>query len=204
MDVGQFLNSGNPIVTLQSQDPIHVEFALPQQNIDQISLGKKVRLKAAGVGDAEFEGQITAINSKVDEATRNVQVEGTVANPGGKLRAGMFVDVHVLLPEESGVIAIPSSAINYAPYGDSVFTVTSGTAPGINQVEQHFVKLGPTRGDQIAVLSGIAEGDEVVTSGVFKLRSHAPVTVEKTPPQPVIINNNVQPGNETNPKPPET
>ena len=194
VDLGQYLTGGTPIVTLQSQNPIHVNFSVPQQNLSEIAIGKKIRLKASGVGEQEFEGEITAINSKVDESTRNVLVEGTVANPERKLRAGMFVDVQVLLPEQTGVIAIPSSSINYAPYGDSVFIVTSGSTAGTKQVEQHFIKLGPTRGDQIAILGGVHEGDEVVTSGVFKLRSHAPV----------LINNEVQPGNEANPKPPET
>jgi len=184
VDLGQFLNAGTPIVTLQSQNPIHVEFSVPQQHIDELALGGQVRLKAAGVGEREFEGKISAINSKVDEATRNLLVEGTVPNPDGRLRAGMFVDVRVLLPEQSGVIAIPGSAVNYAPYGDSVFTVATGTTEGSHEAIQHFVKLGPTRGDQIAVESGVKEGDDVA--------------------QPVIINNTVQPGNESNPKPPET
>ena len=203
VDLGQYLNSGNPIVTLQSQNPIHVEFSIPQQDIGQITYGKKLRLRAAGVDGGEFPGEITAINSKVDEATRNVMVEGTVANPGRKLRAGMFAEVEVIQPEENGVIAIPSSAINYAPYGNSVFLVVSGSTEGSKIVEQHFVKLGPTRGDQVAILNGVKEGDEVVTSGVFKLRGHSPVTVEKAP-QPVLLNNTTQPGNEANPKPPET
>lgn len=204
VDIGQFLNVGSPIVTLQSQNPIHVEFSIPQQDIDHIAIGGKLQLKAAGMEGVEFEGRITAINSKIDEATRNMLVEGTVPNPDGKLRAGMFVDVHVLQAEQSGVIAIPASAVNYAPYGDSVFTVATGSTAGSHEAIQHFVKLGPTRGDQVAIASGVNEGDEVVTSGVFKLRSHAPVTVEKPVAQPVIINNTVLPGNEANPKPPET
>ena len=194
VDLGQYLNSGAPIVTLQSQDPIHVEFAVPQQNISQIVLGKKIHLNASGTGEPELEGEITAINSKVDEATRNLLVEATVPNPNHKLRAGMFVDVRVLLPEQTGVITVPSSSINYAPYGDSVFVVTTGTTPGTKQVVQQFVKLGPTRGDQISVTKGVHEGDEIVTSGVFKLR----------PNSPVRVNNEVQPGNDANPKPPET
>ena len=194
VDLGQYLTGGTPIVTLQSQDPIRVEFSVPQQEIAQLALGKKIRLKASGLEDGKFEGEITAINSKVDEATRNLLVEGTVPNAERKLRAGMFAEVEMLLPEQRGVIALPSSAINYAPYGNSVYLIATGTTPGTKQVEQHFVKLGPTRGDQVAITNGVQEGDEVVTSGVFKLRGHSPV----------LINNSVQPGNELNPKPPET
>lgn len=197
VNVGQYLNGGNPIVTLQSRDPIYADFSLPQQELDQVAIGKKVRLKAAGVDSREFEGEITAINSKVDEATRNILVEATVANKDNALRGGMFVDVQLLQPEQSGVIVIPSSSINYAPYGDSVFIVTDGKSPDgqpVKQVIQKFVKLGPARGDQVSVVTGVKEGDEVVSSGVFKLRSNSPV----------IINNTVMPGNEANPKPPET
>jgi len=197
VNVGQYLNGGNPIVTLQSRDPIYADFSLPQQELGQIALGKKVRLKAAGVDSREFEGEVTSINSKVDETTRNLLVEATVPNKDNALRGGMFVDVQLLQPEQSGVIAIPSSAINYAPYGDSVFIVTDGKLPDgtpTKQVVQQFVKLGPTRGDQVSVLSGVKDGDELVSSGVFKLRGNSPV----------IINNTVLPENEANPKPPET
>ena len=194
VDIGQYVNAGTPLAALQSQDPIRVEFSVPQQELAQVGLGKKIRLKASGMEEGRFEGEITAINSKVDEATRNLLVEGKVPNPERKLRAGMFVEVELLLPEQKGVITIPSSAINYAPYGNSVFLIASGTTPGTKQVEQHFVKLGPTRGDQVSVLKGVEVGDEVVTSGVFKLRGHSPV----------LINNSTQPGNEANPKPPET
>ena len=121
-------------------------------------------------------------------------VQGTVANAEGKLRPGMFVNVEVLLPENE-VITVPSSSISYAPYGDSVFVVRGKQGadgqPG-KEVQQQFVKLGPNRGDQVAIVSGIKEGDEVVSSGVFKLRSGIPVRV----------NNSVQPGNETDPNPP--
>ncbi len=185
VDLGQYLNVGAPVVPLQSVHPIHVEFALPQQNLDQIAVGQKLRLKAAGLGGEQFEGEITAIDSRLDEATRNIAIQGTIKNEDGKLRPGMFVNVEVLLPEKE-VISIPASSISYAPYGNSVFVVKNG------RVQQQFVTLGQTRGDQVAVLSGLHEGDEVVSSGAFKLRSGLPVQV----------NNNVQPGNEANPNPP--
>lgn len=185
VDLGQYLNVGAPIVPLQSVDPIHVEFSLPQQDLEQIAVGKTLRLKAAGVGGEKFEGQLTAIDSRVNESTRNIMIQGTVRNPKNALRPGMFATVEVLLPE-TDVISIPASSISYAPYGDSVFIVKDG------QVQQQIVKLGPSRGDQVSVLSGIKAGDEVVSSGVFKLRSGMAVQV----------NNSVQPGNEANPNPP--
>jgi membrane fusion protein (multidrug efflux system) len=197
VNLGQYLQPGAPIVPLQSLDPIHVGFALPQQHLDTATSGKKLRLRADGVTGAEFEGEITAVDSKIDEATRNFTVQGTIKNAEQKLRPGMFVDVEVLLPPQEGVLAIPSSSIAYAPYGDSVYVVREGAGPdGMpgKIVQQQFVKLGPKRGDQVSVLSGIKEGDEIVSSGVFRLRPGAPVQV----------NNSVQPGNELNPNPPNT
>lgn len=196
VNLGQYLNPGAAIVPLQSLDPIYVEFNLPQQDLAQLAVGKKLRVYAEDIGgDEGFVGEINAVDSKVDDATRNVMVQGTARNSEHKLRPGMFVKVEVLLPEKQGVLAIPVSSINYAPYGDSVYVIkpASDGKPG-QEVEQQVVKLGPKRGDQVAVLSGLKEGDEVVTSGVFKLRPHAPVQV----------NNAVQPDNNLNPKPKDT
>ncbi len=197
VNVGQYLNVGASIVPLQSLDPIYVEFAVPQQQMGQIAVGKKLRFTVSGISGQAFEGEITAIDSRVDESTRNITVQGTVPNADRKLRPGMYADIEVILPENKGVIVLPASSINYAPYGDSVFIVTNGKLPdgtAARVVEQHVVKLGATRGDQVAIASGLKGGEEVVTSGVFKLRGGAPVQV----------NNSVQPGDEPNPKPPET
>jgi len=199
VDLGQYLNVGATIAPLQSLDPIYVEFSIPQQNFDQVAQGKKVRVRADGIEGREFEGEITAIDSKVDESTRNVTIQATVGNPDHKLRPGMYVSVDVLLPEQASVVAIPATSINYAPYGDSVFIVKDAAEPGTDgkrgkEVVQQFVKLGASRGDQVEVLTGVKPGDEVVTSGVFKLRSHAAV----------LINNSVKPGDELNPNPPDT
>jgi membrane fusion protein (multidrug efflux system) len=194
VDLGQYLNVGAPIVQLESTDPVYVDFALPQQNLEQIAVGKKLRVNAAGISGGPFEGEITAIDSRLDESTRNLTIRGTVQNAENKLRAGMFVNVEVLLPGQD-VISIPASSISYAPYGDSVFLVKDKRgADGrpVKDAQQQFVKLGPTRGDQVSIVSGLKEGDEVVSSGVFKLRSGIPVQV----------NNSVQPGNEANPNPP--
>jgi membrane fusion protein (multidrug efflux system) len=194
VNVGQYLQPGAPIAPLQSMDPIYVEFALPQQHFETISIGKKLRLGASGIAGERFEGEITAIDSRVDENTRNVLVQGTVGNAEQKLRPGMFVDVEVLLPEKDGVLAIPTSSIAYAPYGDSIYIVKDQPGPGGKSgktVQQQFVKLGPKRGDQVSILSGLKAGDEIVSSGVFKLRPGAAVQV----------NNAVQPGNDLAPKP---
>ncbi|HEX8294743.1 MAG TPA: efflux RND transporter periplasmic adaptor subunit, partial [Chthoniobacteraceae bacterium] len=123
VNVGQYLNPGAAIVPLQSVDPIYVEFSLPQQQLDVISKGKKLRLNASGLSGPAFEGEITAVNSQVDEATRNIMVQGTIANADQKLRPGMFVEVEVLLEEQPGVLTVPSSAIAYAPYFDSLYVV---------------------------------------------------------------------------------
>jgi membrane fusion protein (multidrug efflux system) len=191
VDVGQYLNVGVPIVRLESVDPIHVEFAVPQLNLDQVAVGKAVRLRVPGLGSEEFAGTITAIEARVDEATRNVMVQATVPNPAQKLRPGMYVNVEVFLPE-SEVIAIPSAAVSYAPYGDTVFVVK--TADGGKMVEQRFVKVGASRGDQVHILSGLKVGEEIVTSGAFKLRNDLPVQ----------INNSVQPSDDAHPTPPNT
>lgn len=200
VNLGQYLNPGAAIVPLQSLDPIYVEFNLPQQTLGQLAVGKKLHLRTADI-EGEFDGEINAIDSKVDDATRNVMVQGTARNPEHKLRPGMYMNVDVLLPETDGVLAIPVSSINYAPYGDSVYVVVPAAdgKPGPDgkpalEVEQHVVRLGPKRGDQVSVLSGIKDGDEVVTSGVFKLRPHAAVQV----------NNAVTPDNSLNPKPNDT
>ena len=197
VNLGQYLQPGAAIVPVESLDPIYVEFALPQQHFEAIAVGKKLRLGATGITGKSFEGAITAIDSRIDETTRNVTVQGTIKNPEHALRPGMFVSVEVLLPEKEGVLAIPSSAISYAPYGDSVYVVRDAQGadgkPG-KIVEQQFVKLGPKRGDQVSVLSGVKDGEEVVSSAVFKLRPSAPVQVD----------NSVQPGNSLNPKPADT
>jgi membrane fusion protein, multidrug efflux system len=161
-----------------------------------VRVGGAVRVSAGGSGGsppAVFTGTITALDSVVNEATRNVQVQATLANPEGRLKPGMFVDTQVLLPASETVIALPASAISYAPYGDSVFIVANLKGPDgkvYRGVRQQIVKLGAARGDQIAVTSGLQKGEEVVTSGVFKLRNGAAV----------LVNNSIQPSNNPAPK----
>jgi membrane fusion protein (multidrug efflux system) len=157
-------------------------------------VGRPVRITSDSLPGVEFSGRVTAIDSIVDEATRNIQVQATLANPGGKLRPGMFVQAAAGLGSGSTIVALPASAISYAPFGDSVFVVTDLKNPAgqsYRGVRQQFVKLGPARGDQIAVTSGVKPGDEVVTSGLFKLRNGAAV----------VVNNKVKPTNSPKPKP---
>jgi membrane fusion protein, multidrug efflux system len=191
---GQYLNAGSPVVELQSLDPIYVNFSVPQNAIAEVKPGVKVHLALEGVVNAEFTGQVTAVNSVVDENTRNIQIQATVANPLGTLRPGMFVQTQVVLPAQQAHVSVPASAINYAPYGDSVFVVAEVEGPNGQKytgVRQQFVKVGAARGDQVAVLTGLKAGESVATSGVFKLRNGSAVKV----------NNVVQPGNDPAPKP---
>lgn len=194
VNVGQYLEPGKAVVSLQSQDPIYAEFSIPQQELSKVDIGGVVHILADGIDGKTFEGKVTAINSKIDEATRNILVEATLSNSEGQLRPGMYVKVEVLLPQKDGVISIPATAVNYAPYGDSVFLVKDGEGDGPKTAIQQFIKVGPTRGDQVSVLSGVKEGDIVVTSGGFKLNSGAEIT----------IHNEVLPANEANPHPPDT
>ena len=194
VNLGQYLTDGAAVVPLQSLDPIYVNFSVPQQEFTELKSGREVRVTAEGEKRIEVSGKITAVNSIVDAATRNIEVQATFANPRGELRPGMFVKAEVVLGAGATVTALPASAISYAPYGDSVYVVADLQGPkgeSYRGVRQEFVKLGGSRGDQVAVLSGVAAGEEVVTSGAFKLRNGAAVKV----------NNEVQPSNNLAPKP---
>jgi membrane fusion protein (multidrug efflux system) len=212
VNLGQYLGGGDPIVSLQSLNPIYVNFGVPQQEAGHVGIGRPVLITAGGgtggdrvanvdgidaingINGINYRGRVTAIDSKVDEATRNIQVQATLANPDGALRPGMFVQTKLTLGPGRPVIALPASAISYAPYGDSVFVVTDLKNPDgqtFRGVRQQFIKLGDGRGDQVAVVAGVEPGDEIVTSGVFKLRNGGAVQ----------INNKIQPGNNPVPKP---
>jgi membrane fusion protein (multidrug efflux system) len=194
VNLGQYLAAGQAIVSLQSLNPIYVNFGVPQQNTPQMQVGRKLTVTSDNVPGAKFAGRVTALDSVVNEATRNIQVQAIVENPQGKLRPGMFVQVAVGVGASQDVIPLPASAINYAPYGDSVYVVADLKDPSgkaYKGVRQQFVKVQGSRGDQVGVISGLKPGDEVVSSGVFKLRNGAPVQV----------NNKVQPENSPNPKP---
>ena len=194
VNLGQYLSAGQAIVPLQSLNPIYVNFGVPQQTALEARVGRTLLVSSNDVGGFKFAGRVTALDSVVNEATRNVQVQATLANPGGKLHPGMFVQVAITTGADRPVIALPITAINYAPYGDSVYVVSDLKDPSGKTycgVRQQLVKLEGSRGDQVAVVSGVNPGDEVVSSGVFKLRNGAAVQV----------NNKVQPGNNPAPKP---
>jgi len=193
-NLGQYLSAGSPIVSLQSLNPIYVNFSVPQQVLGQMHAGHTVHLTSDSLPGVDFTGRINAVDSVVDAATRNVQVQATVNNPGGKLRPGMFVQVAVGVGEQRSIIPVPASAINYAPFGDSVYVVSDVSGPDgktFKGVHQQFVKVEGARGDQVGIVSGIKPGDEIVSSGVFKLRNGAAVAV----------NNKVHPENNPAPKP---
>ena len=179
VNLGQILKEGDPIVTLQSLDPIYVNFTLPQQELARLRTGLPVRVTSDAMPGRTIEGRITAVNPLVDAETRNVQLQATVANREERLRPGMFVNVAVGLPARRNVIAIPAAAVLYAPYGDSVFVVgNDNTGKGGKVLRQQFVRLGEKRGDFVAVTHGLKEGENIVSTGVFKLRNGQAVVVD--------------------------
>ncbi len=195
VDPGQYLNPGERIVTLQSYDSVYVDFMLPQQDAAQIALGQALSVAINTYPERSFEGIITAIDPKVDPQTRNIQVEATLANPKHELLPGMFAAVQVRAGQAQHFITLPQTAVTYNPYGETVFVVEKKPAGNQGPPEliarQTFVTPGPTRGDQVAITSGLKEGDTIVTSGQLKLKSGSRVAV----------NNDIQPSNEAAPLP---
>ncbi|HEX5682289.1 MAG TPA: efflux RND transporter periplasmic adaptor subunit [Desulfobacterales bacterium] len=184
VNLGQVLNEGEAIVSLQSLDPIFVNFALPQQQLSSIKAGLAIRVTTDALPGEIIQGKITAINPQVDAATRNIRVQATVANADERLRPGMYVSVAVVLPDRKEVLAIPATAVLYAPYSDSVFIVEDPPKPNpgkpVKVVRQQFAQLGEKHGDFVAVQSGLKEGETVVSTGVFKLRNGQTVTVDNS------------------------
>ncbi len=194
VNLGQMLREGDPIVSLQALDPIYVNFSLPQQQLSRLGVGMHVRVTCDAVPGLSIEGRLTTVNPLVDADTRNLQLQATVANPGEKLRPGMFVNAAVVLPAREKVLAIPATAVLYAPYGDSVFVVADDNAArGGKVLRQQFVRLGEKRGDFVAVGSGLGEGEAVVSTGVFKLRNG----------EAVVVDNRLAPPFRENPRPAE-
>ena len=194
VNLGQYLAGGAPVVSLQALRPAYVNFSVPQQELGKLPIGTSVEVTSDALGGATEAGTIKAFESVIDESTRNVRVQALFENRSGKLRPGMFVETRSARGGVANVIALPASAISYAPFGDSVFIVENVKGPdgkSYRGVRQQFVKLGGARGDQVGVLTGVKPGEEVVTSGVFKLR----------PGAAVVVNNSVQPSNNARPKP---
>lgn len=210
VNVGQYLAPGTAIVTLQSLDPIYVDFALPEQYIGSVQPGYEVSVKVEAYPDTAFEGEILAVEPRIDQATRNFQLRARLPNPDRKLRAGQFGRITLNLPGAREMLVLPRTAINYDSYGSSVFVVQRKKEdpnapkpepmPGMPagpttdlEVAQRFIKVGDARGDYVIVVDGIREGEQVATSGLLKLRNQ----------QPVFINNESAPKTELNPTPPE-
>ena len=194
VDVGQYVNAGTKLVTLQALDPVYVDFYAPQKSLGRIAVGQKIILKTDAFQGQQFPGEVSSIDPKVDPATRNVQVRATVRNPKHSLLPGMFATVVLASGGPQRFLTLPQTAVSYNPYGDTVFVVeeSKGRDDKVALIaQQKFVTTGEARGDQVAILSGIKEGDTVVTAGQIKLRSGFPV----------IVNNAIQPTNDAAPKP---
>jgi membrane fusion protein (multidrug efflux system) len=196
VNLGQIVDTGTAVVTLQTIDPIYVDFSLPQQRFSVLAPGTKVKVTSDAAPNEIFKGKIIAVNPEVDQITRSVRVRATLDNSKELLRPGMFGNVEVLLPTKLDVLAIPATAVLYAPYGDTVFVIdgvadeTSGKEQLI--LRQQIVRLGETHGDFVSVIKGLKEGEKVVTSGVFKLR----------PKMAVVIDNSLAPEAKMAPEPP--
>jgi membrane fusion protein (multidrug efflux system) len=210
-NLGQYVSPGTPLVTLQSLDPIYVNFAMPEQRLGVLAVGFSVTAGVDAFPDATFEGRITAIEPRVDENTRNFDVQATFRNVNARLQPGLFARVHIALPKSESYVVVPQTAVSYNPYGNSVYIIQAappaagGTPGGDAQaaggstgpqllVNRRLIKTGPTRGDFVVVLEGLQSGERVATSGLLKLRNGAAV----------IINNAVEPGAQLNPSPPES
>ncbi|MDB4971931.1 MAG: putative Co/Zn/Cd efflux system rane fusion protein [Myxococcaceae bacterium] len=200
VNLGQYLSPGTTLTTLEALSSVFVDFALPQQSLHDLKNGMPVHISVSGTEATTAEGVIAAIDPSIDPSTRSIKVRASFPNPGEKLRPGMFVDVAVGLPQQGSIVAIPATSVVHASYGDSVFVIETpqgdeaknlpAGAP-VKIARQHFVRLGESRGDFVAVLDGVKAGQEVVSAGAFKLRNNAHV----------IVNNAVQPKASVNPTP---
>jgi membrane fusion protein (multidrug efflux system) len=194
VDVGQYVNAGTKLVTLQALDPVYVDFYAPQKSLGRLARGQKIVLKSDAFQGQEFPGEVSSIDPKVDTATRNVQVRATVRNAKRSLLPGMFATVVIASGGTQRYLTLPQTAVSYNPFGDTVFVVEEAKGKDDKPAllaQQKFVTTGEARGDQVAILSGIKEGDTVVTAGQIKLRSGFPV----------IVNNAIQPTNDRAPQP---
>ena len=195
INLGQYIDTGKPIVSLQSLTPIYADFSLPQQELARLKTGMRVRVTTDAYPDRRFDGTLTTINPDLDQSTRSVGLQATFANPDQLLRPGMFARVEVLLPEEQPVLVIPATSVLSAPYGDSVYVIES--KPGKDNakpelaVRQQFIRTGHTRGDFVSVESGLKAGERIVSAGIFKLRNGMAVTE----------NNDLSPKNDVAPRP---
>ena len=191
INLGEILREGDDIVSLQTLDPIYVDFSIPQKSLLRLKPGLEVRVTVDAAPDKTFTGKILATNPEVDPVTRSVRVRAKIANPDEILRAGMFANASVVMPEKQTVLPVAATAIAYATFGDSVFVVEQQKNDQSGETElvlrQQFVRLGQARGDFVDVIDGLNAGETVVTSGVFKLRSGMKVVIDNTlAPEPAL------------------
>lgn len=184
VDVGQYISAGTQVVTLQALDPIYVDFFLPQQALNQVRLQQEVALKIDTYPNQTFTGTINAINPKVDAATRNVQIRAVLKNPDHKLLPGMYATIEIAAGNTQRYLTLPQTAVAYNPYGETVYVIDDKGKGADGQPQlvarQTFITTGPTRGDQVAVLSGVEEGQTIVTAGQMKLHNGSPVAIDNT------------------------
>jgi membrane fusion protein (multidrug efflux system) len=199
VNLGQYLNPGTTLTVLEAIDSVYVDFTLPQQRLGDVKVGMPVRVVLEGADATPRDGVIAAIDPEVDAVTRSIKLRASVPNKQEKLRPGMFANVSVVLPQSAASVTVPATAIIHAAYGDSVFVVedkkevaeSPGAKTGAKVARQQFVKVGQARGDFVAVVDGLKAGDEVVTSGAFKLRNGAGV----------VVNNAIKPAAQLDPHP---
>jgi membrane fusion protein (multidrug efflux system) len=191
---GQNLKGGEEIVSLQAIDPIYVNFLLPQHQLEKIQRGFRVRITSDAISGRSLEGKITAMNPQLDDATRSIRVQATIENAEEKLRPGMFVNVAVVMPEPETVLTVPATAVLYAPYSNSVFVIEQKDPENESDppvLRQQFVRTGKKHGDYVAIESGLKEGEQIVSTGVFKMRNG----------QAVVVDNSLSPEFKLNPEP---
>jgi len=193
VNVGQYVNPGTVVATLQALDPIHMDFTVPQQMLQILKVGQPVAIRVDAYPNETFSGEIATIDPKVEEATRSIAVRAVITNSDRRLLPGMFATADIQTGGEVSYITVPQTAVTFNPYGSVVYVVSEVTEGETTRLvaNQNFVTTGETRGDQIAILSGIEPGTTIVSAGQFKLQNGA--TVE--------INNEVQPSNDPNPRP---
>jgi membrane fusion protein, multidrug efflux system len=197
VNLGQYVSRGTPLLPLQQLDPIYVNFSIPQRQLPLVGLNQPVHVVVDAFPNQPFVGQVTAINTEVDPSTRNVTIQATLPNSSEHLRAGMFAQLDVVLPQTETVVVVPATAVAYAPYGNSVYVVEKIKGENGEEylgVRQQPVRVGRMRGDQVAILEGLNPGEQVVTTGIFKLRNAMPVQ----------INNSIQAANQARPRPNNT
>jgi len=195
VDIGQFLSAGTTIVTLQALDPIYVDFYLPQQKLNQVKIGQQVGAKIDTYPDRSFPGVISAINPKIDASTRNVQVRATIKNADRSLLPGMYATVTIAAGQPQRYVTLPQTAVTYNPYGETVFIVEESGKDANGQPQlvarQSFITAGPTRGDQVAILTGVTEGQSIVVAGQLKLHNGSNI----------LIDNSIKPTADASPMP---